>query len=301
MTYIQSEARFGCTPMTRSSPEDFDALSETSQRIYEALYGTIWYEGVFTPDDNAHSATPLDPNNLYVGGLSFPRVSAMYLESILANERVANLSLETQALIGYELRVTSERRIQKNNLNMKLLSHMIQDRVETERLYGVEPKYIDPHFLNTIIDLRKGQASLEQEVMMLELLPEIGSLEAFKTTCPFDVDLMKRSTDNLHSELDLLQSHRPDWEIKNVAPRDSQARFVVTERNMVSSKWISATIHTRHAAFELITKQSDMILEKDTDEPIVRRNLRRLPDGNFYEVQPLTAMQYLRPAKATVS
>lgn len=270
-------------------------LSEQANSIMSALDAPITRAGAFDRSDNHFTATPLDADRLTISGLSFGRVNRMFLDSIMAGEELQALSPGIQKVIGDEVALVAERRIEKSRTNMNILRRILEDRINVEIEYGTVPSTIDSSILESILDLRAGTASLGQQVEMLDLLPEIGSLEIAKTTCPCDLGLANENAQHLMNELVDLQSAHPEWDIKFVSPDESQHRIVEQDETLISSKWISATICPGSTRLDVVTKQSNLILPLGK-EPVAHRNPRMI-GGVLYDIQPLTIMQYLRPSK----
>lgn len=289
---VTPEIRYTVQDTTGTGERD---LSEQSNNIMTALDAPIARAGAFDRTDNHFTATPLDSDQLTISGLSFGRVNRMFLDSVMAGEELQALSPGIQQVIGDEIALVAERRIEKSRTNMNILRRILEDRINVEIEYGTVPSTIDTSTLEAVLDLRAGTANIGQQVEMLNLLPEIGSLEIAKTTCPCDLGLANDNAQHLLRELAALQTAHPDWNIELVPPDESEHRIVEQNDTLISSKWISATIGLGSTRFDVVTKQSNLILPLGK-EPVAHRNPRMI-GGVLYDIQPLTIMQYLRPSK----
>ena len=292
------------------SPEEY---SEASIRLHEALHAPLNLESDFTPESDPFSPTPLDTEALTYGGLPFSRVSSLYLEQIMGGEYFRHLPEDVKIALEREMTYETERRIAKNKVNKNILNQVLSERITSENELGrlnsvcdvdgmVNNAGVDEMLLETLVAVRSGKATLEDRVSLLKLVPEMGSIEVAKTTCPCDVDTAKDSQYVLFEALSDLQGMRPDWHVKFVRPEDSGHRIVSDmddkmnfDPRIIVSKYVYARVDTGAMTFDLVTKQSNILLDEHT-AGIAKRNPKR-HNGKIYDVQPGSIMHYLRPSK----
>ena len=297
------------TGYSEPSEQDF---SEASIKLYEALHAPLNLETDFTPESDPFSPTPLDPYKLTYAGLAFGRVSSLYLDGVMERDNFQGLPVDVQAALRHEMHYEAERRISKNKVNLNILTQVLMERLQSERDYGrlegvadvygdaIEPRAgLDDRLIEAIVAARAGKATFEEKVALLELVPEMGSIEIAKTTCPCDVGLAKKSQYALFDALSELQAMRPDWHVEFVHP-DASAHRIVSDMHdemsfdprIIVSKYICARIDTGRIEFDVVTKQSNILLD-DTTPGIDDHNLKQFK-GQVYDAQPGSIMQYLR-------
>lgn len=287
-----------------------EKFSESSIRLHDALYAPLQLSGDFTPESDAFSPTPLDTDAVSYGPITFARVSSLYLEQVMQGEHVANLPEDVRFALENEMQHATQRRISKNKINMNILTQVLSERISSESCVGKLLQFsgeyenetsagLDGALLDALIAARAGKATLEERVRLLELVPEMGSIEIAKTTCPGNVELARANQHAFFESLAQLRACRPDWTVEFVAAKDSGHRIVSDMDSEVSfdpriivSKWTSARIDTGRVLFDVVNKQSNILLDKDTPG-VMMRNIQTYA-GQVYDVQPGNIMQYIR-------